>query len=112
MDTLSFSTAFTGGMAMVLFLVYLAWGMVGIVAQVLIDLIKRKPESTTSPQTFSLAYYWNDNKYRLLVAIVLMPICILLYSELMGTDLSRLEAFSIGFASDMIADILKRKTQK
>lgn len=99
----------TGGIALVMLAVYLFWAYVGMLLHLAVDFVKRKPKSSNSPEKASFKYYWNDNKQRLILALILIPVAIVFAPQLFGVELSLFVAFGIGYGSDTIADILKKK---
>jgi len=91
------------------FSLFYAWGIIGLVINLLLDIAKRKPGSINSPREFKLRYYWKDNWFRLLSSNMLLPISLLLYSSIMGEELNYFNAFLMGYFSDSIVEFLKRK---
>lgn len=96
-------------LTIVYFFVYLVWAYMGFFINLIIDINRRKPESETSPKPFSLNYWWNDNKWRLLSSFLLIPVAIILSKELMGMEISNTLAFLIGLGSDTLIELIKRK---
>jgi len=109
MESNGFLTAILGDMTFVEFLVYLMFGVYGMLINVLADIIKRKSTSTTSPQKFSFRYYWMDNKYRIWISLLMIPVAILTINSLIGVSISTFMALCIGFGADYLIEILKKK---
>jgi hypothetical protein len=97
------------GMSPKYFVVSFVWAMFGVIVNVLSDIVRRKKSSSGSPKKLSIAYWWSDNQYRVLLSIMLVPIVIVGFQQLFGLELSRLYAFMIGYFSDHISEIMKRK---
>jgi hypothetical protein len=108
-DSTSFFQAFAGSMPMVYFLAYIIWAYIGMGINLFVELTKRKPQSPGSPVKLHGGYYWADNRNRILISALLIPVAILMSKELMGLDITRGVAISIGFGADTLAEIVKRK---
>ena len=77
----------------------------GLVMNLLSDIVRRKPESETSPVKFSLDYWWHDNKFRILLSFISVSSLVLLT----GSELDLTKALGIGLGADHVMEILKRK---
>jgi hypothetical protein len=104
-----FVKTFMNGMAVGVFFAYMAWALIGLVLNLVIDIVRRKPQSPDSPVKFSWKYWWADNWCRILIAVILIPVITLLFNFIMGVQLNLLSAFYIGWTGDQIAELLKRK---
>ena len=100
---------FMGNMTPVMFLVYLTWAYLGMFINLIIELSKRKPLSKASPKKLSGKYYLSDNWKRFLISLFLVPISILVFSELFGMNITNERAMLLGLGADTIAEIYKRK---
>ena len=101
-----------GGVEFNYFLAMLIFALMGMFVNIISDLTKRKKSSPNSPYEFSFSYWFKDNKIRLAINIPLIPIALLLCNELIGVELTKLSSFMIGFGSDHILELLKRKSTK
>lgn len=91
------------------FIVFMMFAYIGLAGNLLSDFTRRNKHSKSSPAQFSLAYWWADNKYRLLLSLLSTPLFILIFNELFGIQVSKLIAVLIGISTDHIWEILKRK---
>jgi hypothetical protein len=112
MDIVSFKEAFMGDMNTTVFISFLVWGYIGVIVNMVIEVFKRKPLSKHSPKEFKADYYISDNKKRIVAAIILLPVSILLCKEMIGIDITNGIAFALGYGSDTLAELFKRKTSK
>jgi hypothetical protein len=110
MEEKSFFDIFSGGMDMMYFMSYLLWGYIGMGVNMLIEVMKRKPKGESAPKKFKGIYYWDDNKKRLVISVILVPLAVIMFSELFGMDVSNERALFMGFGSDTLAEFIKRKT--
>ena len=97
------------GMAPMLFLVFVLYAYAGFVLNLGLDILSRKPASPDSPQKFDIAYWWRDNRYRVIVSLVLMPILVVFGKMITGTEMNLMNAFLLGWTGDAITNLLKRK---
>ena len=104
-----FLITFLGGMTTTLFFAYWLWAFIGLVLNLGLDILQRKPESVNSPKHFDWGYWWADNKQRIIISFILLPFAVLFGKILTGTEMNIYLAFCVGFGSDYIANILKRK---
>lgn len=100
------------GTTLLTFLVFLAFAYLGAIINLCIDLLERDPKSDTSPKKFNIKYWWADNKIRLFIVFVLIPIALLLSKDLFGLALSNTTAFFIGFSNDSIIRLIKKRKFK
>jgi len=98
------------GITPIQFCVFMFYATGGLLLNLLFDICGRRPESLTSPKKFSIKYWFNDNWKRILISFILLPIIIILFSEIMGNEINIGNAFFAGFSSDAIANLLKRRS--
>lgn len=98
------------GMEPVMFLVFLVYAYMGFAFNLGIDILSRDPKSPTSPVRFSASYWWQDNKKRVIISIVLMPILVIVGKLLTGMDMNILNAFLLGWSGDALSNLLKKKS--
>lgn len=101
---------FLGDMDKSLFIAMCLWGYIGMVVNLLSDVSKRNPKSKKSPKEFSFTYWLKDNWHRTLLSIIMVPISIITFTEMFGMEISIFRAMGVGFISDYLIDILKRRT--
>jgi len=101
--------AIIGVMSIVVFLSYWFWAIIGFIINLLVDIMKREKGSINSPVKLSFKYWIEDNGIRLLISFLLIPIALVFFNTFIGTDLNNLTAFFLGFSSDYLIEILKRK---
>lgn len=105
----SFVQELIGNLSITHFAVYLIWAYLGIILNVVSDLLRRKKSSPSSPKKLDSAYWWSDNYRRLILSCIVAPIFIIFFSDIMEMQLTRLYALFIGLSSDHLLEILKRK---
>ncbi len=89
------------------FLAYSIVALLGVITMLGADILMRKKKAESSPEKFYWKYWWNDNKWRLLITVFLVPIAILLIAS--QGKLSWETAFFIGFSGDFLSNLLKKK---
>lgn len=97
------------GMSGRAFAIGLIWAYVGMAVNILSDVTRRKKPSEHSPVKFSWKYWWSDNWRRILITTILVPVAIVGCVELFSVEITQFFAFSIGFGSDHLIEIIKRK---
>ena len=96
---------------------YILFAYFGLVANLYVDIKKRKPKSPNSPYHFSWVYWWADNRNRLLVSVAFIPLFVVICNAggfiltFLGLpDVMNIAvAFGIGMAGDGFTIILKIK---
>lgn len=106
----TFFDVFAGGIDTAFFLSYVLWGYIGMGVNLFIELTKRKPSSKSSPKKFKGIYYWDDNKKRLVISLILVPVGVLLFSEFFGIPLTNERALMLGLGADNLAELIKRRS--
>lgn len=91
------------------FIVYMIYAYIGIIGNLISDLLRRNKESESSPKKLTPKYWWKDNKFRLALSMFSVPFFLTLYTDIFGLNLSKSVAFFIGISSDHLWEILKRK---
>lgn len=103
-------TFLLNGLTIVEFLVFMTYAYGGLVLNLIFDVLQRKPLSPESPIFFSFKYFFKDNWKRLIMSVMLIPIVILLFKQLMGSEINYLSAFLLGWASDGVSNLIKRRS--
>lgn len=98
------------GVSISYYIAMLFFAYLGMIVNILSDITRRNPESANSPKKFKLDYWWSDNKIRILVSIFMVIVAVLLCNSLVGIELNKMNSFIIGFGSDHILEIIKRKS--
>lgn len=98
------------GLSMIQLIVFMIYGFGGLLLNVIFDICKRDPMSPNSPIKMNIRYWWKDNWRRLIVSIVLLPLAIILFNQIMGSEINQMNAFFAGFSADAIAEIIKRRS--
>jgi len=92
---------------------YVGFAYLGLLLNLGVDTYKRKPDSLNSPVKFSCAYWWVDNKRRIILSCILIPIVVLLANTCNGMlnmgVMNIATAFFIGWSGDGISVLLKNK---
>lgn len=104
-----FTSEFLGGLDLITFLALFVWALIGMVINLLSDMTRRNKQSPKTPEKVSGKFYWQDNWRRIALSVLLIPIAIVGCKEVFGVEVSPATAFGIGFGSDHIMEILKRK---
>lgn len=104
-----------GGMPVAHFAVFTVLAYAGMIAHIVFEVIDRKPKTGGVP--FNFGYWWRDNRMKLFFTVLLMPVLIVVVTELLGirdgasvdTRITKASAFLIGYAFDQIGRFLRRK---
>lgn len=97
------------GVAPMMFFVFLIYAYMGLFTNFLVDILSRDSESINSPTNFSWKYWWLDNRSRFWISIILIPILVVLWKLVIGSELNNLNAFMIGWTGDAITNLLKKR---
>lgn len=97
------------GMSGRAFMIGLIWAYAGMIVNVFSDVSRRYKPSDHSPQKFSFKYWWSDNWRRIVITAILVPVAIVGCHELFSIELTQFYAFTIGFGSDHLIEIVKRR---
>jgi uncharacterized protein with PQ loop repeat len=113
-DTLSFNKAefqsmILNGISLTAFAVYIFYGILGMLVNIISDIIRRDKSSPNSPAGFSWSYWWSDNWRRFMFSFLCLPIGIIFCNDLLSIKITIYIAFSIGLTSDHLIELLKRK---
>lgn len=96
------------GMQPVYFWVYYFFAFLGLVTYLIIDLWNRNVASERSPVKFSWSFWIKDNYLRVILTLVIVPIAIIMFQEVMGTGITYLGAFILGLATDALISTFKK----
>ena len=106
---MKFTEIMLGNLTPTVFLAFWLWSFIGLVLNLGLDILQRKPQSVNSPRNFDWNYWWADNKQRIIVSFILLPFAVIFGKFITGTEMNIYLAFCVGFGSDYISNILKRK---
>ena len=98
-----------GEMSFNYFLVMLLFAILGAILNMTSDNLRRRKGSKHSPDDWSLKYWWADNQRKIIATVVLIPVAILTCNGMFGIEITKSIAFGIGFGSDHLIEIAKRK---
>lgn len=101
-----------GDITMNFFLAMLLFAVIGVIVNLVSDVHRRDKPSPHSPKKWSFKYWWADNWKRLAATTILLPVSLLMTTELFGVELTKGVAFGIGFGADHLVEIAKRKKMK
>jgi len=104
-----FITIIMDGLSPVLFFSYCVYAYLGLTVYLGIDLWGRDPQSDNTPIKFSWSHWWVDNRWRVALSSILIPVFILISSSVLDNALDLHNAFMIGFAIDVVIGKLKKK---
>lgn len=83
---------------------------VGVLFVLLAGTTLRDPKSESSPTHWSWSYLWSDNAKRIYLNIIAIVVSLRFMTELFGWELTVWKGFVIGTGWDLIALIIKQKT--
>lgn len=107
-----FTTYFFGTTDFALVSVNFIFGCVGMFIMMLFDIMGRDKESKYSPNRFSLRYFYKDNAPRFLLNFFIMLVCIRFTADFIKEPPTPKTSLLIGFLSDVIVLIVKKRKQK
>lgn len=87
------------------FVAYLLWAGVGLIASVLIELI-RHHKAIKDKGGFSIKFWLLDNLARFLLSIIAIIVGILFSPDVLGVTISNFGAFMAGLVTDKIVEAL------
>lgn len=101
-----------GGMSVNYFIAMVLYALVGAIVNKAADVTKRNVPSDRSPKKFSFSYWWKDNKRKAIADILLVPVAIVCCNEFFNMEITTGSAFAIGFGSDYLLAIAKKRKMK
>lgn len=106
----SFSSLVLGeGVTWTMFVVFLTFGLVGLITSVAFDIYS----SGATGKEFSIKIFWKDNKWRMLLSLLVIVIAILFSEQLMSITMSNWASFLAGFTADkLIENLMQRRRRK
>ncbi len=108
MEEKTFVEIIFAGLSLSEFFAYWTIAMFGVIMMLGLDILQRKPESKESPKPFDLGYWWKDNKIRIIITLLLIPVALMI-RNIAGGGLNWESAFYVGFSGDLISIIIKKK---
>ena len=112
-----FWAAFLNGIPLGALVAAFLFSLLGVLLNALLKTAKRDPLTDVSPVQFSWSFFWNDNVKRFLksglTTIIVIFVSIRFFKELtgVGTELSMLYAFGVGFGIDRAIIALRKKIE-
>lgn len=88
------------------------FGCVGMFIMMLFDIMGRDKGSTYSPEEFKFRYFFKDNAPRFLLNFFIMLVCIRFTADFIKEPPTPKTSLMIGFLSDVIVLIVKKRKQK
>ena len=113
-----FWAAFLNGIPIGSLVAAFCFALLGVLLNALLKTAKRDPLTDVSPVQFSWSFFWNDNVKRFLksglTTLIVIFVSLRFFKELtgVGTELSMMYAFGIGFSIDRAIVMIKSKTGK
>lgn len=95
-----------------LIIVCFIYGCIGMFMMMMVDIMGRNKEASYSPPDFKLGYFLKDNAPRFLFNFLIMLVCIRFCADFMHEPTSPKTSVIIGFFSDVIALMVKKRKQK
>lgn len=92
--------------------VCLIYGCIGMFMMMLVDIMGRDKKSSYSPEAFDLGWFLKDNAPRFLFNLLIMLVCIRFCSDFIHEPTTPKSSVLIGFFSDVIALMVKKRKQK
>lgn len=99
-----------GGIDPALFAACFIAACVGVLFILLVGTRLRDPKSNNSPEKWSWKYLWSDNALRIYANIIAVIVSLRFMTELFGWELTVWKGFIIGTGWDMLALLIKQKT--
>ena len=98
------------GVSFKMFIVFTIFGLVGLLTSVAFDIYSSGAKS----KELSLKVFWKDNKWRLILSLLVIVIAILFSEQLMSISMSNWASFLAGFTADKLIENLmqRRRRQK
>lgn len=87
------------------YLSLLICGAIGLIASLLVEVIRHKDDIKKSGG-FNIAYYLRDNFARMLLSIIIITIGVLYSKDLVGIDIGNKGALVTGFCTDKIIETI------
>lgn len=88
------------------------YGCIGMLMMMLVDVMGRDKQADYSPVEFKLGYFLKDNAPRFLFNFLIMLVCIRFCSDFLHEPTTPKSSVLIGFFSDVIALMVKKRKQK
>lgn len=88
------------------------YGCIGMFMMMLVDIMGRDKKADYSPFEFKWSYFFKDNAPRFLFNFLIMIVCIRFSSDFMHESTTPKSSVLIGFFSDVIALMVKKRKQK
>lgn len=86
------------------------FAIIGAIVSLLIDVVKREPNSPNSPVNFSFRHLIKDNYKKFFLSLLLILLSIRFCKEIFNIEPNMFICFIIGLISDQLALIVKSKT--
>lgn len=96
------------GIQPVYFWVYYFMAFLGMITYLIIDLWNRNIVSERTPVRFDWKFWIKDNYLRVILTMILSPIVIILFQELIGTGITMIGAFTVGLSMDVVISQIKK----
>lgn len=97
------------GVTWTMFTVFLLFGLIGLVTSVAFDIYS----SGASSKELSFKVFWNDNRWRLLLSLLVIVIAILFSEQLLEMQMGNWSSFIAGFTADkIIENMMQRRRRK
>ena len=107
---MGFVDMFLGGMSIIAFTSYMLWAYIGVAVNVLLEYQARSaPDGKEWKQDkFSFSYWWKDNRMKILLSCILVPVAIVFSKEVIGMSISNWTAVLIGGGSDRLLVVVRK----
>lgn len=105
-----FKTYLLGGIDPALYAACFVGACAGILLTLLLGSTVRDPSSIGSPTHFSWKYLWRDNLKRILANVIAVIVTLRFMPEIFNWELSVWKGFVVGMSWDLIALVIKQKT--
>ncbi len=87
------------------------YGCIGMLMMMLVDIMGRNKKADYSPEEFKIGYFIKDNAPRFLFNFLIMLVCIRFSSDFLHEPTTPKSSVLIGFFSDVIALMVKKRKQ-
>jgi hypothetical protein len=110
-----FMQQFLGGISPGMLAAGFVFALLGVALSLLLNTTKRDPLAARTPVEFSWSFFWSDNSVRIYrsaaTALIVIFLSLRFSKELIGSELTMLYSFGIGFGLDKAIEKLRTKTK-
>lgn len=87
---------------------WLIWAYIAFAVSVYMDYMS----SGEKLSRIDWPYFWNDNRDRIILSVIIIPIALIFSEELLGGPLTRQTALMSGFTIDKVIETIKNRRKR